>query len=146
MTPIPWHDVPAAFLFAVAVLGAARLGWWLYWAWRGYDTHCVYDIDDAQGKILYTGFAKDPRERMKGHARRARKNPNDWWHDAHPQVKASLEPSRVVAWYRSEPVARAREIERIRQLQPPGNTIGTKHRGRAYRAPAAVPAADPMEE
>jgi hypothetical protein len=139
-----------AVLFAVLVIAAARLGWWLLRQVRAYEPHCVYDIDDAQGKLLYVGFAKDPAARMKRHAQRAKHNPNDWWHDAHPDVKVNLYPSRVVAWYRSEPIARLRETERIRQYDPPGNTVGTTHRGARYAvrraAAAAAPAADPETE
>jgi hypothetical protein len=145
MSHVPWSQLPGAALFAIFTYAAIRLAWWLRHAMGEYEPNCVYDIDDRHGQLLYVGHAKNPHERMKRHAREARTNPNHWWGDAHPDVVAALEPSRVT-WYRSEPVAKARETERINKLQPPGNIVGTVHRGAAYRKTAVPPAADPEEE
>lgn len=122
-------DWIGAIVFTVVVLGLARMVQWLINAFIDYKPHAVYEIDTADGRLLYVGEAADPQARLHGHERYQRHlrdgHPRKWWGDAHPRVKASFTPSRVT-WYRSAAVAKAVERDIIRGKNPIANRIRYK--------------------
>lgn len=116
-------------VFTVAVLGLARMVQWLAAAILDYKPHAVYEIDTADGRLLYVGEAADPQARLHSHERYQRHlrdgHPRKWWRDAAPQVQQTFTPTRVT-WYRSPAIARAVERDIIRGRKPIANQIRYK--------------------
>lgn len=70
-------------------------------------TAYVYEVYDAQGRLIYVGSTRDVFIRMQQHVT------DSWWIDQVARVKASVYPTV------SE--ARAEEVRRIRSLHPRWN-------------------------
>jgi hypothetical protein len=120
-------------LWVAAVLGLARLIWWLGRAMNTYEPHCVYRIPLTDGRV-YIGYAKDPDKRL-GYHRSYQKplaegNPRKWW----PLVPAHVREARplrmpaewIESWSRSKPLAEARERVVIREHEQAGIVVANR--------------------
>lgn len=121
------HDLGGAVLFAVAVIGAARMGWWLFRAMNAYEPHCVYRIPLVDGRPYY-GHAKDKDVRLRRHYQYQKTlpegHPRKWWALVPPHVRDGrplvMPDEWIVGWYRSKAVAEQMEQQKIRDAEARG--------------------------
>jgi len=94
----------------------------------------VYHIPDTQGRLLYIGYARDPVQRLKRHryyqAQLPQGHPRNWWHQVHPEVRATYRTT--VRWYPTKQAAIAAERADIRRLRPPANRITYKGAAKSW--------------